>query len=214
MNDRDDRDLLGTSDEANLPKRENPYLKKKREKAERASKREATPADVSADPFVYDSTPAPVVTPGESLPDETDKPSRGRLSNFFFEHVKLITAILTVCVVISLVLITDVVGIIRNASEKQEQESREKVSLLYVEGLSLKSSPITWSDLGIYRRETMDAKDSVTWVLPVEGTHYEVWISGVAVNKAPAYVYLFDMKTGDHMDLNEDNFAAFIDAHP
>ncbi|MBQ1246146.1 MAG: hypothetical protein IIX90_05880 [Clostridia bacterium] len=204
MNDRDDRDLLGTSDEDVAPRRENPYLKKKREKIARKEAVKAAP--VADTPEDHSAPPAD--------PDETDKPRRNRVSDFIFEHVKLITAIITMCAIISLVLITDVVGIIRDISEKQEQASREMITLHYVEGLTLKSGPITWGDLGIYRRNSMDAKDSVTWALPVAGTHYEVWISGVAVGRPPTYVYMFDMKTGDYMDLTKDDFDTFVSAHP
>jgi hypothetical protein len=130
-----------------------------------------------------------------------------------FEHVKLIAAIATVLVLLSLVLITDVVDIVEDLITQSQQAEREEVTLTYVKGLSEKASPVTWSDLERFRRDESKANGTITWMLSVKGTSYEVWISGVSTTKSPTYVYLFDLNTGDRMILGEDDFDAFIEAH-
>ena len=130
-----------------------------------------------------------------------------------FEHVKLIAAIATILVVLTLVLVTDVVEIVGNLITQSQQAEKEEITLTYVKGLSEKSAPITWNDLDQFRRDESTAQDSVTWMLSVQGGQYELWISGVSVNRAPSYVYLFDMKTGDRMILGEDDFDTFIREH-
>ena len=130
-----------------------------------------------------------------------------------FEHVKLIAAILTIIVVLTLVLVTDVVEIVGDLITQSQQADKEELTLTYVKGLTEKSAPITWNDLDQFRREESKAQDSVTWMLSVKGGQYELWISGVSTSRAPAYVYLFDMKTGDKMILGEDDFDTFIREH-
>ena len=134
-------------------------------------------------------------------------------SDWMFEHVKVVATIATVLVVLSLVLITDVVDLVENALTKAEQTYTEEITLTYVQGLSEMGEPITWKHLTRFRRDETDAKDSVTWMLPVKGTSFELWISGTGTDKAPTYVYLFDMRTGDRLVLGEEDFDRFIEEH-
>ena len=134
-------------------------------------------------------------------------------SDWMFEHVKLIAAIATILVVLSLVLITDVVDIVEDMITQSQQAEKEELTLTYVKGLSEKTGPVTWSDLDRFRRKESKSSNSVTWMVAVKGTTYEVWISGVSTTKTPTYVYLFDLKTGDRMVLGADDFDAFIEAH-
>ena len=190
------------SDDYETSKRENPYLKKNREKAkaERAPKPEKPKREKTAEI--------------REEPEDGEGYTRKRtFSDWMFEHVKLIATIATIIVVLSLVLITDVVSVVEDLITQSEQADKEEITLLYVQGLSEKATPITWSDLDKFRRDESNADDSITWMLSVEGTSYEVWISGTSISKQPVYVYLFDMKTGDRMILGEDNFEAFIESH-
>ena len=174
------------------PKRENPYLKKNREKNKAAKE------------------PAPT---REKIATEEDSPRKRTFSDWMFEHVKLIAAIATVLVVLSLVFITDVVDVVNHMIFQSQQEEKEMLTLNYVQGLSEKSEPISWRDLDKFRRDESSAADSITWMLPVKGGQYELWISGVSVQKNPSYVYLFDMKTGDKMVFGEDDFDTFLREH-
>jgi hypothetical protein len=130
-----------------------------------------------------------------------------------FEHVKLIATIATVLVILALVLITDVVDVVHNLVTQTQQAEKEEISLTYVKGLSEKSDPITWTDLSRFRYDQTKASDSITWMLPVRDTDYELWISGVSTDKPPVYVYLYDMRTGDRLVIGEEDFDAFIEAH-
>jgi hypothetical protein len=154
---------------------------------------------------------------GRAADEREDMPPAFRrkrtFSDWMFEHVKLIAAIDTVLVLLSLVLITDVVDIVEDLITQSQQAEREEVTLTYVKGLSEKASPVTWSDLERFRRDESKANGTITWMLSVKGTSYEVWISGVSTTKSPTYVYLFDLNTGDRMILGEDDFDAFIEAH-
>lgn len=185
-----DNELFSLNTES--PKRENPYLKKNREKAKATKASAPTPTDV---------------------PLEDEYTRKRTFSDWMFEHVKLIAAIATVLVVLSLVFITDVVDVVGNLVFQSQQAEKEEITLNYIKGLSEKSEPISWKDLDRFRRDESRASDSITWMLPVKGGQYELWISGVSVKKNPSYVYLFDMKTGDKMVFGEDDFDTFLREH-
>ena len=204
------------SENYEVPKRENPYLKKNREKAkaekaEKAAKPKREKPVRAAEEVTLPSDP--VESEDVVSADEEESPRIRTFSDWMFEHVKLIATIATVLVVLSLVLITDVVGVVEDLIYQSQQASKEELTLTYVQGLAEKSTPITWDDLDKFRRDETKAADSITWMVPVKGSGYEVWISGVSTSKRPTYVYLFDMKTGDHMVLGTDDFEAFIQSH-
>ena len=199
------------SDDYEAPKRENPYLKKNREKA-KAEKKQAKQAQMTATPreeFTAVEEPAPRVSPVE----EGESPRRKSFSDWMFEHVRVIAALATVVVVLSLVLITDVVSIVENMVTQSQQADKEELTLNYVKGLTEKSTPITWANLQKFRYDSTDAKGSITWMLPVKGTSFELWISGVSTDKPPVYIYLYDMRTGDRLVIGEEDFDTFIQEH-
>ena len=194
---QDSRDGLFPEEEQ-APKRENPYLKKNREAAKSPKSKKESPAYTEID---------------RAESDEDGYVRKRTFSDWMFEHVKLIASIATILVVLTLVLITDVVDVVEDLITQSQQADKEELTLTYVHGLSEKSSPITWADLDPFRRDETKADSSVTWMIPVEGTQYEVWISGVSTSKQPVYIYLYDMKTGDRMVLGEENFEAFVESH-
>lgn len=235
-NDRQDQNEGGLfSDDYEAPKRENPYLKKNREKAaaeaakaeaaraEKAAKEEAkrqrkikAAARAEAD-RVARMAGGDMDTPTESVADEPVEgyTHRRTFSDFIFEHVKLITAIVTACLILSLVLITDVISIVENLITESQQADKEYISLNYVEGLTQLSEPVTWGHLTKFRRDTNATKNTLTWTLEVgeERSRYIVKISGTDISHAPTYVRLYDMDTGDFMDINKDDFDKFIAEH-
>ncbi len=200
MNDKDQNGFF--SDDYEAPKRENPYLKKNREKA-KAEKppKEDKPARTKREDGSHESSA------------EAGYTHKRTFSDWMFEHVKLIAAISTVLVILALVLITDVVDVVTDLITQTQQAEKEELTLNYVKGLAQKSDPITWNDLKSFRRDETKAKDSVTWMIPVKGTAYELWISGVSTDKAPGYVYLYHMQTGDRLVIGEEDFDIFIEEH-
>ena len=215
MNENNEQNGGLFSDEYEAPKRENPYLKKNRDKAkaEKTKAKKEKPAEVESPyvavedkPLYPEDQPAPAPAEGGYVRKRT-------FSDWMFEHVKLIATIATILVVLSLVLITDVVGIVERIITQTQQADKEEITLTYVKGLSEMSQPISWQNLDKFRRDETKATDSVTWMLKVEGTDYELWVSGVSTEKPPVYVYLFDMKTGDRLVLGEEDFDAFIESH-
>ena len=216
MNENNEQNGGLFSDEYEAPKRENPYLKKNRDKAkaEKTKAKKEKPAEVESPyvavedkPLYTEDQPAPAPAEGEGYV------RKRTFSDWMFEHVKLIATIATILVVLSLVLITDVVGIVERIITQTQQADKEEITLTYVKGLSEMSQPISWQNLDKFRRDETKATDSVTWMLKVEGTDYELWVSGVSTEKPPVYVYLFDMKTGDRLVLGEEDFDAFIESH-
>ena len=204
------------SEEYEAPKRENPYLKKNREKAKAEKKKERRKQEAES-PYVAVEDKPISAEDGQGFADE---PSEGEgytrkrtFSDWVFEHVKLIAAVATALAILALVFITDVVSVVEDLVTQSQQEDKEELTLTYVKGLCEKSSPISWGDLDRFRRDESKAKDSVTWMIPVQGGQYEVWISGSSTSKAPAYIYLFDLNTGDKMVPGEDNFDIFISEH-
>ena len=224
MNENNEQNGGLFSDEYEAPKRENPYLKKNRDKAkaEKAPKppkeKKSKAAPEPESPYVavedkplYPEAQRPVVTPAR---EEGEGYVRKRtFSDWMFEHVKLIATIATILVVLTLVLITDVVGVVENLITQSQQADKEEITLTYVKGLSEMGQPITWQNLDKFRRRESKATDSITWMLEVEGTDYELWVSGVSTDKPPVYVYLYHMRTGDRLVLGEEDFDRFIEEH-
>jgi hypothetical protein len=217
MNENNEQNGSLFSDEYETPKRENPYLKKNREKA-KAEKAPKPPKEKKTKPVETDSPyvaveDKPAYTPAPPAREEEGYVRKRTFSDWMFEHVKLIATIATILVVLSLVLITDVVGVVERIITQTQQADKEAITLTYVKGLSELGQPITWEHLDKFRRDETGGKDSVTWMLEVEGTDYELWVSGVSTEKPPVYVYLFHMRTGDRLVLGEEDFDAFIESH-
>lgn len=222
MNENNEQNGGLFSDEYEAPKRENPYLKKNRDKAKaekapkppKEKKSKAAPEPESPYVAVEDKPLYPVDQPAPAPAREEGGYVRKRtFSDWMFEHVKLIATIATILVVLSLVLITDVVGVVENLITQSQQADKEEITLTYVKGLSEMGQPITWQNLDKFRRRESKATDSITWMLEVEGTDYELWVSGVSTDKPPVYVYLYHMRTGDRLVLGEEDFDRFIEEH-
>lgn len=219
MNENEQNGLF--SEDYETPKRENPYLKKNREKAKAEKPKREKKSKETESPYVpVEDKPTPADSHTYDTPPAYDDPDREvgythkrTFSDWMFEHVKLIAAIATILVVLSLVLITDVVSIVENLITQTQQADKEEITLTYVKGLSEMSQPITWQNLDKFVRDETKAKDSVTWMIPVQGTEYELWVSGVSTDKPPVYAYLYDMRTGDRLVLGEEDFDTFIEEH-
>ena len=205
MNENNEQNGLFSDDSltTEIPKRENPYLKKNRDKAK---------AEKAPKPSKEKSIPEPDFSEDAGKGHSTQG-HRRTLSDWIFEHVKLIVAILTVLAVVALVLVTDVVDVVTNLVTQSQQAEKSEMSMNYVKGLTKKAEPITWDDLDRFRRDQTKAKDSVTWMLPIEGTDYELWISGTSTDQPPKYVYLYHMRTGDRLVIGEEDLDSFLDAH-
>ena len=213
-NDRNQNEDGGLfSEDYETPKRENPYLRKNREKAKPEKSKPEKPKREKPAPPAEPSDERPVENPAEASAEGEGYVRKRTFSDWMFEHVKLIAAIATVLVVLALVLITDVVDVVEDLITQSQQADKEELTLTYVKGLSEKPAPITWSDLDKFRRDETRADGSVTWMIEVKGTAYEVWVSGVDTVRQPLYVYLYDMETGDRMILGKEDLDAFIEAH-
>ncbi len=203
-------------------KRENPYLKKNREKTAQAAKIAKEPKDPKEpkEPKIKKQKPvSPSARQSSPAASETDEEAgrRRTFSDFIFEHVKLLTAILTCIVILSLVIITDVTGWIEDYRIKQEQKDKTPLTLAHLRALCDRGQNILWTDMTGYARFDTDVTDdSVTWKFKVIASDYsdaelEVWISGVDTAHAPTYAYLYDLMTGERMNLNKDNLDLFLD---
>ena len=212
MNENEQNGLF--SEDYETPKRENPYLKKNREKAKAEKPKREKKSRETESPYVAAEDKPAATTPAYDDPDrEVGYTHKRTFSDWMFEHVKLIATIATIIVVLSLVLITDVVSIVENMVTQSQQADKEEITLAYVKGLSEMSQPITWQNLDKFVRDETKAKDSVTWMIPVKGTEYELWVSGYSTDKPPVYAYLYDMRTGDRLVLGEEDFDTFIEEH-
>ena len=222
MNENNENNGLFSDDSfpSETPKRENPYLKKNRDKAkaEKAPKEkkpkhgaadEPSYASVTDAPVGYGDKPAEPPVYGE----EEGYTHKRTFSDWMFEHVKLIATIATALVILALVLITDVVDVVGNLVTNIQQVDSETVTLNYVYGLTQKSEPIQWRDFEKFRHEVSKADDSVTWKLEVENTMYELWVTGVDTSHPPTQVWLIDWQTGDRMTVGVDNLEEFLTEH-
>ena len=221
MNENNEQNGGLFSDEYEAPKRENPYLKKNRDKAkaEKTKVKKEKPAEAASayvatedKPMTAEEAPVsrPVYTPAR---EEGGYVRKRTFSDWMFEHVKLIATIATILVVLSLVLITDVVGIVENLITQSQQADSEAISLTYIYGLTQKSEPIQWRDFEKFCHKVSKADDSVPWKLEVGDTQYELWVSGADMSKPPSDIWLIDWNTGDRMILGEDDLEQFLAEH-
>ena len=197
-------DYVSTEDKPAEGKRENPYKRKVKErKADNSSilsedgDGEAPPVD---DSHTYRDHGGVHLT-------ERNKPFRERWNNFMFSHVKLICFIGGVIAVLLFISAPAIYYGIQDAREAAENAAKEPLTMNYVKGLADKSESITWSDLEKFPYDESIASDSVTWMIDVKDTRCQVWISGTSTQKSPTYVYLYDMRTGDKVDLSEGLMA-------
>ena len=228
------------SDDYEIPKRENPYKKKKQKpapeertdgesseeympaeekrenpykRAPRASKKEKFHGDTDGEAPPVDEMRAYQDSEGTHLPKE-EKSIGERWNDFIFNHVKLICFIGGVIVLLLFISAPAIYYGIQDAREAAEIAAKDPLTMTYIQGLADKSEPIQWRDLVSFRYDETKTSDSVTWMLPVENSHYEVWISGVNTQSLPVYVRLYNMRTGDMVDLREGSAAldAFLRA--
>ena len=155
MNENEQNGLF--SEDYETPKRENPYLKKNREKAkaEKTTIKKENPAEAASAYVATEDKPVRGSSaPGYATP-EVSYVHKRTFSDWMFEHVKLIATIVTILVVLSLVLITDVVSIVENLLTQTQQADMEDLTLNYVKGLSEMSQPITWDNLEKFKRDVL-----------------------------------------------------------
>ncbi len=174
------------SDEPQTTKRENPYLRKNRHPKEKSH----------ADKPVHQKD-------GACSLKET-------VAQFLSDHARLLAAIATVLVILSLICFVDIREVTDSVVDMIEEVFYQPITMDYVHALTEKSGPIMWEDLQKFHHRESAGADSVTWRLTVEGGAYEVWISGTSTDKNPKYVYLYHMDTGKRMDLNKDDLIAFL----
>ena len=218
------------SDDYEIPKRENPYKKKKKTektddpasvcvfsedkpretKRENPYKRKSPVKENTEEVENTDVGEAPPVNNSGLYRDERgfhlpkyERSLKDRWDAFIFNHVKLICFIGGVMAVLLFISAPAIYYGIQDAREQAEQEAKDPLTMNYVKGLADKSEPITWRDLVSFPYDETVASDSVTWMIKVKDTDYEVWISGVSTQTLPNYVYLYDMRTGDRADLTE-----------
>ena len=233
LNDRDEGGLF--SDDYEIPKRENPYKKKKKtdsadDPASAYVPTEDKPAEKRENPYKHKTKErkpgkrgeiaaqgdgeAPPVDDSHTYRDqggvhllERKKPIRQRMSDFMFSHVKLICFIGGVIAVLLFISAPAIYYGIQDAREAAQNAEKEPLTMNYVKGLADKTSPITWEDLKKFPYDESTASESVTWRIDVKDTRCQVWISGVSTQKAPTYVYMYDMSTGDKVDLSDGLMA-------
>lgn len=218
------------SDDYEIPKRENPYKKKKKteqteDKADAYVHCEDHPVEAKRENPYKRKTPTS--RPAKTAVDDEDrelqsqsasrtyhdrdgvhlekyeKSLKDRWDEFIFNHVKLICFIGGVVFLLLFISAPAIYYGIQDAREQAEQETKDPLTMNYVKGLADKTEPITWSDLVSFPYDETSSSDSITWMIKVEDTEYEIWISGANTRNLPTYVYLFDMRTGDKVDLTQ-----------
>ena len=175
-----------SSDEPSVAKRENPYLRKNRHPQEKP--RADKPTRDQKNRYAFKET----------------------VAQFLSEHARLLAAIATVLVILTLICFVDIKEVIDSVTDMVEEVIYQPITMEYVHALNEKSGPIMWEDLQKFRHRESVGSDSITWRITVEGGAYEVWISGTSTVDDPKYVYLYHMDSGKRMDLNKDDLLAFL----
>ncbi len=227
------------SDDYEIPKRENPYKKKKKTEDSAAAyvptedkpleiKREnpykrktATPVKDQAATQESESREAPPTDESHAFRDSDgthlakhEKPLRERWNDFIFSHVKLICFIGGVFVVLLFIAAPAIYYGVQDAREQAEQEAKDPLTMNYVKGLADKSEPITWSDFTRFYYEEQITSTGVSWRVSVgDGDRYLIIIGGANTRTLPDDVTLYDFHTNDKVDLTQGLMAleAFLE---
>ena len=229
-NDNRDREGGLFSDDYEIPKRENPYKKKKKDTEDPAAaylreedapvapkrenpylskaKRKKNPIEAPTEEVEEDREAPPVdesrVTRDEngSHIEKRKLPLKERWNNFIFSHVKLICFIGGVILLLLFISAPAIYYGIRDAHEETQKETKEPLTFTYVQGLTERAESPTWQDFEkFYYKEQLN-ENGLTWFVPIgDDGRFEVWISGVSTSQRPVYVYLYDFDTGAEADL-------------
>lgn len=216
LNDNRGREGGLFSDDYEIPKRENPYKKKKKDPEDRAAAyvpAEDKPAEARQEnPYMRKQkeidSPAPSVTASSGAARRSgvyQRSLRDRWSDFMFAHVKLICFIGGVIVVLLFIAAPAIYYGIQDAREQAEIESKDPLTMNYVKGLADKTEPITWSDFSRFYYEEQIRSTGISWTIPVgEDGRYFIIVGGGSTQNLPETVFLYDFyRSGAKVDLTQ-----------
>ncbi len=198
LNDNRDREGGLFSDDYEVPKRENPYKKKKKETEDtaaaylreedgpvgskrenpylnRSKKKQKGTTATEAENVIEEDREAPPIDESRVTLDKDGAhlegrkiPLKERWNNFIFAHVKLICFIGGVILVLLFISAPAIYYGIQDAHEAAEKEAKEPLTFTYIQGLADRAEPPTWKDFEKFYYKEEVNENGVTWFVPVE----------------------------------------------
>ena len=154
----------------------------------------------------------------ESEQSEPKNESSGyvRKEGFFQSNVRLITAIITISVLLILIGPYNIFHIVRDLSERSNQVTdRDDLTLEHVFNIAEFGDNISWGNFQNFNYNDQSFKtddgDFVKREYPVKGTEFMVLVGGKSLREWPSFVYLIDYDSGELIDMRSENARKFVE---
>ncbi len=158
---------LREEDEPIEPKRENPYLSKSKKKHTHKAPEESS-EDLGENREAPPIDESRVTLDRDGAHLERRKlPIKERWNNFVFAHVKLICFIGGVILLLLFISAPAIYYGIQDAHEEAEKESKESLTFTYIQGLADRAEPPTWQDFENFYYKEQLNENGLTWFVPV-----------------------------------------------
>ena len=134
-----------------------------------------------------------------------------RISDFWFEHVKLMVFIIAMVVLLMTLGPFSIYEISLWINDIQNVTTDDVMSMEQLISLTDSGVDLHWRHFAAFHGDRMTSDDHyVTWMIPV-GIRYEIRMGGEDTDSPPDYVYLYDMTgDGDRIDLKTDSVRSFL----
>lgn len=140
-----------------------------------------------------------------------------RKEGFFQANVRLITAIITIAVLLILIGPYNVFDIAEDISERRNTVTdREALTMQDVFNISEYGDNISWGHFNNFNYNDQSFRTAegefCKREYPVRGTNYVVLVGGKGFKSWPAFVYLIDYDSGELIDIRRENAEKFVDS--
>ena len=134
-----------------------------------------------------------------------------RKEGFFQSHVRLITFIITVIVVIGVLSPFGVDMLVSSLKDKAETDKKD-ISLEAVCYISDNPGEITWSSFDGFNYTDYSRDDGKYFVreYPIKNSELVLKVGGLKMSGNPDYIYLISYTTGEHINILKEDARAFI----
>ena len=139
-----------------------------------------------------------------------DRDTKGRIKSFFDSHVRLITFIVSVIVVLG-VLSPFGVDMLISSMQDEKVTDKYNISMAAVYTIYDNAGSITWRSFEPFNYTDYSREDGKYFVreYPISDSKLVLKIGGSKLSGAPDYIYLISYETGEYVDLLKEDGKEF-----
>ena len=132
-----------------------------------------------------------------------EKESLGQTENFFSTHVRLITAVVTIAVLLALIGPWSVFKLMEWYDATHEEAVEVLIPIETLDRLVAKGPDLNWVDFDGYTYEVIAEKYAYICSYEVEGGRYCLWVTSAEYGSRVESVLLIDMQNGTQTELKK-----------